>query len=258
MPSFFFWKILTLFLTCTCLLFSLELSQQELAIIGKRIYLNECGGKKEKLVWWNDGEHFASLGIGHFIWYPTDQTGPFEETFPQLLHFLQKQGISLPDWLKSATGCPWQNKQEYLREKRRRKELQDILANSLEIQINFIVQRFEQTIPELLVDLDDTQKRHLLCQLNRLGQSLQGKYALLDYLNFKGKGLAESERYHGEGWGLKQVLQNMPDTSDPLNAFVETAKTLLKRRVHNAPADRQEDYWLQGWLKRLDSYYLKS
>ena len=33
-------------------------------------------------------EDFPSLGIGHFIWYRADQQSTFEETFPQLIEFM--------------------------------------------------------------------------------------------------------------------------------------------------------------------------
>ena len=47
-----------------------ELGGAELDRIGKRIWQNECGGTADGLTSWNAGENFASLGIGHFIWYP--------------------------------------------------------------------------------------------------------------------------------------------------------------------------------------------
>src|SRR5258708_5545050 len=45
--------------------------------IGKKIFQNEAGGKIPFLTHWNDGEDFASLGIGHFIWYHDGAPGPF-------------------------------------------------------------------------------------------------------------------------------------------------------------------------------------
>ncbi len=46
---------------------SLSISASEAKAIGKRIWINECGGTVEGLTSWNKGEYFASLGIGHFI-----------------------------------------------------------------------------------------------------------------------------------------------------------------------------------------------
>ena len=34
---------------------------------------------------------------------------------------------------------------------------------------------------------------------------------LIDYVNFKGEGVLETERYRGRGWGLLQVLEGMPE-----------------------------------------------
>jgi len=48
---------------------TITLSHQELKSAGEKIYLNETGGDPHKLVHWNVGEEFASLGIGHFIWW---------------------------------------------------------------------------------------------------------------------------------------------------------------------------------------------
>jgi hypothetical protein len=76
-----------------------ELSGAELDRIGKRIWQNECGGSVEGLTSWNAGENFASLGIGHFIWYPAGVEGPFEESFPKLVAWLTRDGVKLPSWL---------------------------------------------------------------------------------------------------------------------------------------------------------------
>jgi hypothetical protein len=234
-----------------------EISHVDAEIIGKRIYANECSNKQEKLVWWNEGEHFASLGIGHFIWYPENSSGPFEETFPALLAFLNANGIESPDWLKQNPACPWQSKIDYSdrRQENKKKDLQTLLAQSIPLQTQFIAKRFESIVPDILGKFNGEQRDHARKQIERIAQSLQGKYALLDYLNFKGSGIAESERYRGAGWGLKQVLEKMPNgDSDPLIAFAETAKTLLKQRVRNAPPERNEERWLAGWLARVDTY----
>ena len=55
--------------------------------IGKKIWQNECDGTLAGLTSWNTGENFASLGIGHFIWYPKGVRGPFEESFPAFVDF---------------------------------------------------------------------------------------------------------------------------------------------------------------------------
>src|SRR5690242_4199842 len=82
-------------------LFSWEITTKEVECIGQKIFMNECSGKTEKLVWWNDREDFASLGIGHFIWYPKEKKGLFEDTFPALLAFLETHNVCMPIWLKT-------------------------------------------------------------------------------------------------------------------------------------------------------------
>jgi hypothetical protein len=67
---------------------SIQLSSSEAELIGRRIWQNESGGTVAGLTAWNSGEDFASLGIGHFIWYPAGRRGPFEESFPPLLQYL--------------------------------------------------------------------------------------------------------------------------------------------------------------------------
>lgn len=253
------------FLICLVpsLLFPWEITDEEAKQIGHQIFLNECGGKTEKLVWWNEREDFASLGIGHFIWYPKGIKGPFEETFPFLLAFLDDRGVQLPDWLKKSPCCPWNSHQDFLENAldiprsgyTKKKELQHLLSETISLQAAFIVKRFEQTLQQLFLDLSPQEKQDLLKKIESIGSSSQGKYALIDYLHFKGAGTAQTERYCGQGWGLRQLLQEMPgNAKDPLLAFAETAKRMIKRRVQHAPRERHEERWLPGWLKRIDSY----
>jgi hypothetical protein len=75
------------------------LSHGDALKIGKRVWQNECGGTISGLTSWNEGENFASLGIGHFIWYPKGQRGPFEESFPKLVSFVSSRGAKLPGFL---------------------------------------------------------------------------------------------------------------------------------------------------------------
>ena len=53
----------------------LKISKEELNVVADKIFKNEAGGKKEDIVYWNTGEDFPSLGIGHFIWYRAGQRG---------------------------------------------------------------------------------------------------------------------------------------------------------------------------------------
>src|SRR5262245_44130803 len=38
--------------------------------VGHKIWINETGGDRNAIASWNANEEFASLGIGHFIWFP--------------------------------------------------------------------------------------------------------------------------------------------------------------------------------------------
>ena len=83
--------------------------------------------------------------------------------------------------------------------------------------------------------------------------------AIIDYINFKGAGIGNSDEFKGERWGLLQVLQgmhDMPTSQETLGEFVRSAKIVLTHRVFYAPADRHEEQWLQGWLRRVDTYLI--
>ena len=247
--------ILALF--CVFSLQALTVTPQEAAHFGKRIFYNECSSQKERLVWWSAKEPFPSLGIGHFIWYPEDNKSPFEETFPSLLSFLKKEGAPLPFWLENPLHCPWKTREEFLNASQdtKKQELQEFLFKTLSLQATFIVNRFELFLQTLLKNVSATQQIILLKHIKNLGQSTLGKFALIDYLHFKGSGFSPTERYQGKGWGLQQVLEGMPSQyDDPSAAFIETAKRVLIQRVDRAPKERHEEQWLPGWLSRLESY----
>src|SRR5438105_5848637 len=113
-----------------------DFSQAELARIGRKVWLNECNGSVVGLTSWNEGEDFASLGIGHFIWYPKGRRGPFEESFPKLLRFLEARGIKPPAWIANAEACPWNSRAEFQRDSRssRMTELRAFLASTVPLQ----------------------------------------------------------------------------------------------------------------------------
>ena len=48
-------------------------------------------GKDKYLVWWNKGEDFASVGIGHFIWFSKGHSERFREVFPMYVRFYGKK-----------------------------------------------------------------------------------------------------------------------------------------------------------------------
>ncbi|HZW61075.1 MAG TPA: hypothetical protein VFF04_02520 [Candidatus Babeliales bacterium] len=251
---------LCILLLCTPLFGrTIHISSQEATEIGRRIWHNECAGSIEKLTFWKEGEEFASLGIGHFIWFPANYKGPFKETFPALITFLHKHGVQLPKWLKHAPPCPWNSRDEFVKDlnSKRMNELRDILANTIELQTKFITQRLIHALPNMYKRISFHDKKHIEHQFYRVATSPLGVYALIDYLNFKGEGTNTAEQYNGQGWGLLQVLLAMKGKEkgpDALKEFAEQAKRLLSRRVKNSPAERNEQVWLPGWHNRINTY----
>jgi hypothetical protein len=231
------------------------LPKKDLESIGRRIWQNEAAGKVEGLTDWNQGENFASLGIGHFIWYPPGPKGPFEESFPKLVSFLKKEGVRLPDWLDERTECPWPNRAAFLADATSPKlrQLRDLLASSLSEQSAFLAQRLEQALPSMLESASSLQRTKIKTLFERLGSSPKGRFALIDYVNFKGEGVKPSECYSGQGWGLLQVLASMP-ADGGVPEFSEAAIQVLSERVKNSPPERKEDRWLPGWTNRVRAY----
>lgn len=233
------------------------LSQAEYSKIGTKIWYNESKNSIEGLTHWNTGENFPSLGIGHFIWYPDGVQERFEETFPQLLVFLEKNGVVLPDFLKNAKGSLWLSQEEFYKEfnSLQTQELRQFLYQTRDWQIKFIVAQLNEVIPLMEQTVTDQVGLRIRSNFFNLIKDGRGVYALVDYFNFKGAGLSEQESYQGQGWGLKQVLEEMdPLSKDPVFAFCQAAKIILKRRVENAPQKHSESKWLKGWLNRVNSY----
>lgn len=233
----------------------IRLSDQQAARIGRLIWQNESGGKYEGLTAWNEGEDFASLGIGHFIWYPTGETGPFVETFPELLRFIRQQGVKLPGFLARSNGCPWSDRKTFMRafSGPLMTELRRFLAQTINHQVRFAALRLEKALPKMLLQCSDNERRLIIKNFYRVAGQPDGFYALMDYVNFKGEGTSPAERYNGHGWGLLQVLQEMGN-GNPLEEFSRAAVRVLTRRVANSPAARNEKRWLAGWSHRCHTY----
>ena len=70
-----------------------RIDRAEARAIAERVFRNETGGNVERLLWWNAGEAFPSLGIGHFIWYPDGVDGRFQQSFPALVRFARARDI---------------------------------------------------------------------------------------------------------------------------------------------------------------------
>lgn len=237
--------------------FCLSVSPEDAYKIGERIWKNECGESVEELTHWKKGENFPSLGIGHFIWYPTDQKERFQETFPALLQFLIKEGVVLPDWLTTASVCPWKSRESFYEDfhSPKMKCLRQLLLETRHLQAIFISKRLDKTFPLIVECCPPKDKDKIMVLWDRLSKDANGLYALIDYLNFKGSGTSPRETYQGQGWGLLQVLQHIPLSSkNSLIDFVKAAKEILKERVQNSPPERHEEQWLKGWFNRLDTY----
>jgi hypothetical protein len=238
--------------------FAINLPKSEAQRIGMKIWNNECAGSINGLSTWNEGEKFASMGIGHFIWYPKDSESPYEEQFPKLLTFFKENNVTLPTWLQKSNACPWCNREAFLQDTQRQKltELRSLLISTIDLQVIFMSNRLEQALPKILKSIPEENKQQIRTQFYRVAESENGLYALLDYINFKGEGTSATERYKEEGWGLLQILEQMPEPpkEGTMKDFVTSAKAVLLRRVHNAPAERVEERWVKGWFNRLESY----
>lgn len=225
--------------------------------IGEKIWKNECGGKVNGLTHWNEGENFGSFGIGHFIWYPENGQERFKDTFPMLIAYLAEHHVRIPIFLQEAKGCPWKTREEFYRniDTPKMQLLRQFLLETKDWQASFMAYRLESSLTDILSNLSDKDKENATAAFERLYKDPKGLYALIDYSNFKGLGTTPSESYQGQGWGLKQVLIQIPVSSqDPLADFVAAAKKLLLERVENAPPERNEARWLKGWINRLNTY----
>lgn len=238
-----------------------ELSDEQAAWVADRIFANECNRQISCLTSWNAGEDFPSLGIGHFIWYRAGQQERFVESFPDLLGYYVARGVDIPAWISGLDGwnSPWASRDAFNADQSgpRLTELRQFLWDTRGIQAEFIIRRLQHSLP--LISAASTSPD----EVSRLFYALanadvpKGMYALIDYVNFKGEGVAVSERYQGEGWGLLQVLENMlqAESDAPLlDQFARSAREVLARRIANAPPERGEQRWRQGWNNRTLTY----
>ena len=237
-----------------------KLSSSDLKEIGDKIFKNEAAGKKENLVYWNTGEDFPSLGIGHFIWYRNGQKEIFDESFPKLVDFYKANNIKLPKILQDNKYAPWTTRNAFLADKEAGKlnELRDFLYETRDTQVVFIYKRLEASLDKMLLQADN--KENVKYQFYRVSNSPNGLYALIDYVNFKGEGTSETERYNGQGWGLLQILENMKGKETgkaAMDEFSASAKFVLERRVQNSDPKRNEKQWLKGWENRTETYKIK-
>lgn len=232
---------------------TVSLSDAQALAIGRRIWKNECAGTVKGLTSWNGGEDFASLGIGHFIWYPAGKRGPFEESFPALVQKLAAGGHKVPAWMRGP--CPWPTRAAFMADfdGPRLTQLRELLAATVAEQARFCAARLEAALPKMLAAAPKAERARIRANFYRVAAEPLGMYALIDYVNFKGEGVSPTERYAGRGWGLLQVLEEMGG-GPALPAFAKAADRVLTRRVKNSPPARNEAKWLPGWRNRCATY----
>lgn len=238
-----------------------KLSQYELNVIAEKIYQNETSGNPKNIMFWSKNETFPSIGIGHFIWYPQGQPKVFDETFPAMIDYYIANKVQIPKWLHYArkTGAPWRDRESFERSRNDKEfqQLKTLLLNTKALQTQFFFDRLHASIPEIVKHVAPQYREHIVNNYNALAATKGGWYPLIDYINFKGKGIKATERYNNQGWGLLQVLQNMkPVKAGPfaLMEFSRSAKEILERRVRNAPPAKNEARWIPGWTNRTNGY----
>jgi len=234
--------------------------------IGQKIWLNETGGRREAITSWNANEDFASLGIGHFIWFPVGKWLPFEESFPALLEFMRKKNVRLPAWLDQTQipANPWTSRAAFRKHANspQMRELRQFLLDTVAEQTQFMMARAQGAMEKILKTTPEGPERdHIVLQFTRVVRASENFYPLIDYINFKGEGTNPNEaamnRETGrrQGWGLKQVLLRMNGvTGDPKAVraeFADAAQFVLQQRVRNLPSNRVFEL---GWLRRIATY----
>jgi len=234
--------------------------------IGHKIWLNETGGRREALLSWNANEDFASLGIGHFIWFPVGKWLPYEESFPALLEFMRAKNVRLPAWLDQPQipANPWTSRAEFRRHANspQMNELRQFMLATVAEQTQFMVARAQGAMEKILKTTQDGAERdHLVRQFTRIIRASGDFYPLIDYINFKGEGTNPNEAAvnhetgRRQGWGLKQVLLRMNGASGDAKTvraeFADAAQAVLQQRVRNIPSNRVFE---AGWLRRVATY----
>lgn len=238
----------------------LTISPQIALPIGIKIWFNECGGHVEGLTTWNEGENFASLGIGHFLWHPyLNHRATFGSGFPNLVRYIKKKGGKIPTWLHENLYCPWNSRQEFLQAQNspRMTELRTFLQQTIPIQAEYMVKHLQEILPDLLESTPPKDRTIIYHNFSTLARTPAGIYALVDFLNFKGAGISNAPHNYERGSGLLHVLKGMsfaPRGSTPLQAYVWSAKHALIRRVEQASPSAHHERWLAGWFNRLNTY----
>lgn len=252
-----------LFMTVCCFNDSkaFEVSKADTLLIADRVFKNECNEEKDCLLEWGAGENFLSLGLEHFIWYPERSPNIFKEGFRSYLQYARDSGVRLPVWLDKTPfpPCPWSSREQFLNSKgsQQYNELMDFMVRTKQCQAEYLIENTKRSLQEIVAVTPQDQRSRITKYISQLSSNAQGLYSIIDYIDFKGAGIGRSEEFKGQGWGLLQVLEGMkdkPTSQEALEEFVRSAKLVLTHRVYYAPVDRHEERWLQGWLRRVDTY----
>ena len=154
---FFIFSISTLFAT------EITLTQKQADYIAQKVWQNEGAGLDKYLVHWNEGEDFASVGIGHFIWFSKGHTERFREVFPMVLSFMESRDVKMPSWLNSKTPLPWNSKEEFYKAKKvkskKHTELFAFLKATMPEQAAFMAQRLSGALPQMLETIETPKKQ---------------------------------------------------------------------------------------------------
>ena len=185
---------------------------------------------------------------------------PFGDSFPEMMDFVRSQGATPPAWLKPGMPAPWDSRTEFYKkfDSKEMTELRDFLSKTVTEQTDFIIARLESALPKILAGTPAAERQIVQERFYKvLNSGPAGVFTLADYVNFKGEGAEDPVGYNGEGWGMRHVLQNMKDSTNPANPvkdFATSAREVLERRVKNAPPERHEERWLKGWTNRVNDY----
>jgi hypothetical protein len=238
-----------------------EVSKTDALLIAKRVFKNECNVEKDCFLEWGPGEDFLSLGLEHFIWYPPNAPNIFKEGFRLYLQYAKEAGERLPVWLDKNPfpPCPWPSREDFLNSKdsQQYKDLMDFMLRTKDTQANYLIENTKRSLKDIIAAAPADQRSRISKYISQLSDNPQGLYAIIDYLDFKGAGIGNSDEFKGERWGLLQVLQRMhdrPTSQQALEEFVRSARIVLTHRVYFAPNERHEERWLQGWLRRVNTY----
>lgn len=237
-----------------------SMSELDAKKIGILIWNNEADKRVDLLAYWGSYSTFPEIGIGHYIWYPQGQTGPYTAQFPPLCAYMQAQGVQLPQWLLDAYvagGAPWQTREEFLYDTQRTNELRQFLASTVDLQTQFMIKRIEDEWIDILAAAPLDRQAALQHYFNLMRSSLLGTYALVDYLNFKGSGLNPREERNGHRFGLLQVMLDLPDGLNDENitkAFAICAARRLVNYIGHFNPEYRPVKFLAGWVKRVSTY----